>query len=54
MKSVLTALLPGLFATPLLAHSGAHMHPHSIEGWIVGLGILVLGCVAAIALKARK
>ena len=43
-----------LFASPALAHSGAHMHPHGVEGWVVGLAIIaVAGTIAAVA-RARK
>lgn len=40
------ALPLSLFATPALAHSGAHAHPHGAEGWIAlfllaGIGLTV-------------
>lgn len=54
MKPILVAIVPGLAAVPALAHSGAHVHPHSAEGWIVGLGLLLIGAAATLALKARK
>jgi hypothetical protein len=54
MKPVFVALVPGLAASPALAHSGAHLHPHSVEGWIVGLAVLVIATAATLAVKARK
>ena len=49
-------LLPlTLLATPALAHDGAHLHPHGVEGWVIGLGLLALiGGAIAIAAKVRK
>ncbi len=42
-----------LAATPAAAHSGPHLHPHAVEGWVVGLGILAL-LATVIALRGRK
>ncbi len=50
MKYTLPILL---FASPALAHSGAHMHPHSVEGWVVGLGLLAFGVATGIAIRNR-
>lgn len=49
MKYVFPAVL---LAGPAMAHDGAHLHPHSVEGWIVGLGVLVLA--GMVAIKVRK
>ncbi|WP_189368945.1 LPXTG cell wall anchor domain-containing protein [Tateyamaria omphalii] len=47
----LVALFP--MATPALAHSGAHAHPHGSEPWIVAMGLaLVVG--AALVAWRRK
>ncbi|MDJ0822885.1 MAG: hypothetical protein QNJ09_13880 [Paracoccaceae bacterium] len=47
--------LPFAFlASPAVAHPGAHMHPHSVEGWVVGLGLLAILSATVIALRARK
>ena len=43
-----------LLATPALAHDGAHMHPHGIEGWVVGLGVLVIASAAFLAAKVQN
>lgn len=43
-----------LLAAPAAAHSGAHMHPHSVEGWVIGLALICLGTAATLAVKLRK
>ncbi|WP_294620218.1 hypothetical protein [uncultured Roseovarius sp.] len=43
-----------LLASPALAHDGIHAHPHGLEAWIVGLGLLVIAAVGVVALKVRK
>ncbi len=48
------ALPLAMLATPAAAHPGAHMHPHSVEGWVAGLGLLVIASATAIAIRARK
>lgn len=51
----LYALLPALMATPVLAHDGAHLHPHGIGiGWALiaaSLGGVAVGYVVA---RVRK
>lgn len=42
-----------LLASPAFAHNGAHLHPHGVEGWVVGLGLLVL-IGGAIAVRVRQ
>ena len=48
------ALPLALLASPAIAHPGAHLHPHSVEGWVVGLGLLAIVAASAIAIRARK
>ena len=46
-----------LVGSPALAHPGAHMHPHAVEGWVIGLGLLACGLVAGLVLgnwRGRK
>jgi hypothetical protein len=43
-----------LLASPALAHDGIHAHPHGLEGWIVGLALLVIAGTGAVAIKVRK
>ena len=47
MKFVLLLLLS---ATPALAHTGVHMHPHGSENWIAG-ALLVGTCLFVTGLK---
>ncbi|MDA7423840.1 hypothetical protein [Thalassococcus lentus] len=54
MKIKALALLASFAASPAVAHPGAHMHPHSVEGWVVGLGILAMLGAGVVALRARK
>lgn len=54
MKPALSVLAVSALATPALAHSGAHMHPHSIEGWVVGLGVVLAVVATTVAAKGRK
>ncbi len=42
-----------LAAGPAMAHSGAHLHPHGVEGWAVGLGLLACGIAAVVVIRAR-
>jgi len=51
MRYALTLMV---FASPALAHDGIHAHPHGIEGWSVGLVLLAVAVVGAVALKVRK
>lgn len=53
-NAVLIALLSSSLTSPALAHSGAHMHPHSIEFGIIGLAALLVIAAVAFAMKARK
>ncbi|WP_152543056.1 peptidase M23 [Sulfitobacter mediterraneus] len=53
-QAFLTALITGFLATPLLAHSGPHVHPHSAELGMVAFATLLVITAAACALKARK
>ena len=48
------ALPPMLFTSPALAHDGIHAHPHGVEGWIVGLALLVIAAAGVVAIKVRK
>lgn len=41
-------------ASPAIAHPGPHMHPHGVEGWMVGLGILALAGAAMLVFGRRK
>ena len=43
-----------LAASPALAHPGAHTHPHAVDGWMVGLGLLACGIVAGVVLRNRR
>ena len=43
-----------ILASPALAHDGIHAHPHGIEGWIVGLALLVIAAAGVVAVKVRK
>ena len=43
-----------VLASPGLAHDGVHAHPHGVEGWIVGLALLVIAAAGVIAVKVRK
>lgn len=52
MTRYTTALL--LAAGPAAAHPGAHLHPHSVEGWLVGLGILACLVGVRIVIRARR
>ena len=49
-------LAPVLVAAPALAHEGAHLHPHGIDGaWLFLAGTLLGGiAVAAVVRKRRK
>lgn len=40
-----------VMAGPATAHEGAHLHPHSVEGWVTGLAVLALAGVVAIRLR---
>jgi hypothetical protein len=42
-----------LAAGPALAHPGAHLHPHAVEGWVIGLGLLACGFAAGAMIRAR-
>lgn len=53
MKIACTALAVSLVASPVLAHAGPHLHPHSVEGWVVGLGVALISAACALAAKAR-
>ena len=52
--ATLTALIPTMLASPLLAHSGPHMHPHNGEMGAVGLAALLVIAAAVLAMKVRK
>ena len=55
MRHLFPICLLALTATPALAHGGAHMHPHGVEGWVASLGILALvGAAWLIAYRGRK
>ena len=43
-----------ILASPALAHDGIHAHPHGVEGWIVGLALLVIAAAGVVAVKVRK
>ena len=51
-------LLPLMaFASPALAHSGAHIHPHEAGSWlplVLGLTAIVASSVLAYARSTRK
>lgn len=54
MKKLAIALFT-LTAAPALAHSGAHIHPHSTDPvWIVMLSGLALAAGAAVVWARRK
>ncbi|KEJ90138.1 hypothetical protein [Sulfitobacter donghicola] len=42
-----------LLASPALAHTGAHLHPHGSENWIIG-ALLVGTCFTVLAAKRLK
>ena len=48
MKYILPAVL---FATPALAHPGAHVHPHGGDIWLVAALVLVAATVLAVKLR---
>ncbi len=56
MRYAIAAMM--MAAGPALAHTGpqagAHLHPHGVEGWVVGLGLLVVGAAAAVAVARRR
>ena len=52
MKRYILPLM--LAAGPVAAHPGAHLHPHSVEGWVIGLGILACVVVAGAVVRARR
>jgi hypothetical protein len=48
-------LAPILLAGPALAHEGAHLHPHGIDGaWAFLAGSLVGGAAVAAFIRARR
>lgn len=51
-------LLPLIaFASPALAHSGAHIHPHEVSSWlpvVLGLTAIAGASVLAYAQNRRK
>jgi hypothetical protein len=51
MKKLASVSAFALAGTPALAHSGAHMHPHSVEAWSVGLGALLASAALIWALR---
>ena len=54
MKTRISFAVVALFAgSPVLAHSGAHIHPHGFEGVALGLA-LIAGAVGAIYWTTRK
>ena len=53
-NAALTALIPTLLTSPLMAHSGPHMHTHSTELGIFGLAALLMIAAAAFVMQARK
>lgn len=48
MKFVLPLAPIALTATPAMAHTGVHMHPHGSENWIAG-ALLVGTCFVVAA-----
>ncbi|WP_146586858.1 hypothetical protein [Puniceibacterium confluentis] len=52
------ALLFTAIASPVLAHSGAHLHPHDGAHWltlVAGLGVVALAArLALVRMRARK
>jgi hypothetical protein len=48
-------LSPILIAGPALAHEGAHLHPHGIDGaWMFLAGTLLGGLAVAALARARR
>jgi hypothetical protein len=48
-------LAPILIAGPALAHEGAHLHPHGIDGaWAFLAGTLLGGVAVAALVRARR
>jgi hypothetical protein len=46
---------PILIAGPALAHEGAHLHPHGIDGaWAFLAGTLLGGAAVAMLVRARR
>jgi hypothetical protein len=43
-----------VLASPATAHPGAHLHPHGVEGWMIGLGLLACGVAAGVLIRARR
>lgn len=54
MKSVLTFASTLLLAAPVLAHDGAHMHPHGMESSLSLLPLAALIGVAALLAWNRR
>ena len=51
---IVTLMIAASAASQAQAHTGAHLHPHSVEGWVVGLGVLALVAAALIAARLRR
>ena len=48
-------LAPILIAGPALAHEGAHLHPHGIDGaWAFLAGTLLGGVAVAALIRTRR
>jgi hypothetical protein len=48
-------LAPIVLAGPALAHEGAHLHPHGIDGaWLFLAGTLLGGIAVAAVVRARR
>jgi hypothetical protein len=55
MKYVLTPVA-ALTAFPAFAHSGAHLHPHGAESWLVVAlaAMTVVGTIALVRIRGGK
>ena len=43
-----------LAAAQAMAHGGAHLHPHSAEGWMIGLALMVIAGAGALVFRGRR
>lgn len=51
MKTLLITGFASLAATAAQAHDGGHLHPHGIDGFALGLTIVLVAATLAMALR---
>ncbi|THH35927.1 hypothetical protein E4Z66_12725 [Aliishimia ponticola] len=56
MKTILplSSLIAVLAPAAAMAHGGAHLHPHGVEGWVVGLGIVAMIAGGAVSVRVAR